>query len=138
MRKILLATDGSPVSLRAASQLRDHLRGDKLSHVIILHVVPIPDSLEAAVEVLVGETETAATEILTMTKEALGLPDEQVSTLTHLGTPANTICEVALSEGCDLIVIGHRGHSAIEDLLLGSVSSSVVHQAAVSVLVCRS
>jgi len=137
MRKILLATDGSLVSLRAARQLRGHLCGDTLSHVIILHVVHIPDSLEAAEEVLVGETDTAATEILTMTKEALGLPDEQVSTLTHLGTPADTICEVALSEDCDLIVVGHRGHSAIADLLLGSVSSWVVHQATVSVLVCR-
>lgn len=60
-----------------------------------------------------------------------------MSRLVRLGTPADTICEVARAEGCDLIVLGHRGHSAIADLLLGSVSSAVVHQAPVSVLVCR-
>lgn len=136
MRKILLATDGSEISLRVASQFRYWFDADN-DHVVILHVVHTPDSLEAAMEVLDGETDAAAARVITMTKQALDLPEQQVTTLIRLGTPADTICEVARTEGCDLILIGHRGHSAIADLLLGSVSSAVVHQAPVSVLVCR-
>lgn len=51
-----------------------------------------------------------------------------------LGTqPGPAICTFALNWQADLIVLGHRGHSGLTELLLGSISNYVVHHAPCSV-----
>lgn len=50
------------------------------------------------------------------------------------GSPGRSICEVAQTWGANLIVIGRRGHSGLDELLLGSVSNYVLHHAPCSVL----
>jgi len=50
------------------------------------------------------------------------------------GIPGQTICHLAKTWGADLIVLGRRGHSRLEELLLGSVSNYVLHHAPCSVL----
>lgn len=52
----------------------------------------------------------------------------------NLGSPGRTICEMARTWQADLIVMGRRGHSGINELLLGSVSNYVLHHAPCSVL----
>ena len=52
-----------------------------------------------------------------------------------VGFPASTILDEAVARGSDLIVMGSRGKSTTRRLLLGSVSSSVLHSAPCSVLV---
>ena len=61
---------------------------------------------------------------------------EGVTTEFHQipGGPGRKICEFAQSEDVDLIVMGHRGISALNELLLGSVSNYVLHRAPCSVL----
>lgn len=54
---------------------------------------------------------------------------------THnFGSPGKTICNLAHNWGADLIVVGRRGHTGLSELLLGSVSSYVLHHAPCSVL----
>lgn len=53
------------------------------------------------------------------------------------GTPKQMIVEEAERWGADLIVMGSRGLSAWNRLLLGSVSSAVVHHAKCSVEIVR-
>ena len=50
------------------------------------------------------------------------------------GDPGRTICEVARTWKADLIMMGRRGHSGLNELLLGSVSNYVLHHAPCSVL----
>ena len=57
--------------------------------------------------------------------------------LREFGHPAAQIVRVAQREEVDLIVLGGRGQSVLETLLLGSVSDHVVHHAHCSVLVVR-
>jgi nucleotide-binding universal stress UspA family protein len=52
----------------------------------------------------------------------------------NFGSPGRTICEVACTWEADLIVLGRRGHSGFNELLLGSVSNYVLHHASCSVL----
>ena len=53
------------------------------------------------------------------------------------GDPADVIIEAAKERGADLVVVGTRGLNAAERLLLGSVSTKVVHHAPCDVLVVR-
>ena len=53
------------------------------------------------------------------------------------GRPGPIICEAAEHLKADLIMVGRRGHSIFDELLLGSVSSYVIHHASCAVLVCN-
>jgi nucleotide-binding universal stress UspA family protein len=53
------------------------------------------------------------------------------------GDPAKTIVQTARDEDCDLILLGHKGHSTVIRFLLGSVSDHVVQYADRSVLLIR-
>ncbi len=53
------------------------------------------------------------------------------------GRPASAIVDEARNFGADLIVVGNRGHGALETMLLGSVSAEVVDHAPCPVLVAR-
>ena len=51
------------------------------------------------------------------------------------GSPGKIICEAAHRWGAELIIVGSRGRSGLQELLLGSVSNYVMHHADCSVLV---
>ena len=53
------------------------------------------------------------------------------------GRAASVIVDVAEEIGADLVILGARGHGAIEQAFLGSVSAEVVDQTHCSVLVAR-
>ena len=53
------------------------------------------------------------------------------------GNPGAKICQVAHDWKADIIVIGHRGRSGLQEFLLGSVSNYVLHHAACSVLIVQ-
>ena len=51
------------------------------------------------------------------------------------GSPGREICAVAQTWNADVIVIGRRGHSGLNELILGSVSNYVFHHAPCSIYV---
>jgi nucleotide-binding universal stress UspA family protein len=53
------------------------------------------------------------------------------------GEPARKITEIAEKEDYDVIVMGCKGHGAVERLLLGSVVDHVLHYTKHPVLVVR-
>ena len=59
----------------------------------------------------------------------------EVETIEVEDDPGSAIVEAA--EGADLIIVGSRGLNPMQRLLLGSVSSKVVHRAGCDVLVVR-
>jgi nucleotide-binding universal stress UspA family protein len=52
-------------------------------------------------------------------------------------SPGRRICEFAESEEIDLIVMGRRGLSGVNEFLMGSVSNYVLHRSPCSVLVYK-
>jgi nucleotide-binding universal stress UspA family protein len=54
-----------------------------------------------------------------------------------LGNAGKTICKIAQEWEADLIVIGRRGRSGLEEIILGSVSNYVLHRACCSVLIIQ-
>ena len=70
--------------------------------------------------------------------ERLAGPDRTIRVMVVEGRPASEIVVAATRLHADLIVMGARGISAIERLLIGSVSAEVVDHAHCPVLVVRS
>ncbi len=54
------------------------------------------------------------------------------------GNPGPIICRLAKEWGAELIVIGRRGHSMASEIILGSVSSYVIHRSHCSVHIVQS
>ncbi len=63
-----------------------------------------------------------------------GVPTE---ILQGVGSPGSTICELAQTLETDLIMMGRRRHSRLNELLLGSASNYVLHHAPCSVLIVQ-
>jgi nucleotide-binding universal stress UspA family protein len=63
-----------------------------------------------------------------------GIPFDSVIVPGHA---AQTLARLARERGCDLIVVGHTGHSRLHHLFLGSTADRVVELASCPVLVAR-
>ncbi|WP_333645084.1 universal stress protein [Thermanaerovibrio acidaminovorans] len=63
------------------------------------------------------------------------LPPHKVEIL--FGEPGEQIIEYAKKESMDLIVLGYKGHSALENIIVGSTASKVARYAPCSVLIYR-
>ena len=57
--------------------------------------------------------------------------------LVEKGNPVKTILRVANDRNCDLIVMGTKGRSALEDVVLGSTVKGVLRRSTIPVLVTR-
>jgi len=55
----------------------------------------------------------------------------------NYGSPGRTICEVAEEWSADLIIMGHRGLKGITELIQGSASNYVMHNAKCSVMIIK-
>lgn len=138
-QNILIAFDGSEHA-RAAAILAGNLsRGQKSLAVLWLVTVmdPIPRDLGEPYLSQMIEQRTAAGQELT--REAAALIDTGVEIHNELlfGPPAESILQVAKTRGCDLIVMGTRGLSVLQGLLLGSQAQKVINHAPCPVLVVK-
>lgn len=144
--KILLATDGTKHGKAAAEMLtRYNLKSGDLVHVISVVDMALPTSIDLYGGYLpdMGEMEKAVKEnaasVVSETLELLSgkFPQAEITSDILFGSPDSRIVETAEEIGADLIILGSHGYSRWERLLLGSVSSSVVHHAHCSVLIVR-
>lgn len=53
------------------------------------------------------------------------------------GSVGSQICQIAQDLSVDLIILGRKGHNAIAEALLGSVSNHVMHHAPCAVLIIQ-
>lgn len=143
MTKVLLATDGSAHSVRAAQSLRKMAERDQTIEVTVFHVAPLPDLTTPAAagapvpNPLLPDTyaQAQAERALSVTLAELGLPPERARGSYVIGVPGEAILAEARQGGYDLIVMGRRGLSPLKELLLGSVSQVVLHRAPCPVLI---
>jgi nucleotide-binding universal stress UspA family protein len=63
--------------------------------------------------------------------------DVSASSRVEVGSPAETIVEIAVRERFDLIIIGSRGFSRLRTLFVGSVADEVMEQASCPVLLVK-
>jgi len=140
MRRILVATDGSPGANRAvdaAARLAKNT-GCELIIVTVGGSITGAELRELASNYgdLSKTLESAADKILGQArKRANRIGIDNVKLRTGWGDPADSIIETARGEKADLIVVGRRGGSRLSALLLGSVSQKVTSLAHCVVMV---
>ncbi len=140
-KNIILAYDGSDNAKRALDIAID-LAKKYESKLIIIEVIdtailsgmglaPVPS------EVIQQIYDKANNDVKEAKDKALNSGVKDVETVTVEGDPASTILDIAGKSGADLIVTGSRGLSTIKRIFLGSVSSRIVHEAKIPVLVVK-
>jgi nucleotide-binding universal stress UspA family protein len=139
--RILVAVDGSESSLEAVRFLKRLPHRESLS-ISILTVISLPDVPRTATTDLWFSKYVAGQKAINdeiYTNAAAIFTGESVN-LTHLskqGHVGHAIVTAADETQCDLIVIGSKGHSPLDRVVLGSTSDFVATHSSRSVLVVR-
>ena len=143
MKTIIAPIDFSPVTNRvatAAIKLARLLKG----RVVFLHVVPPPSPIRNIlpaiedVKLRTVSTGNEADKKLTELKHALQRKFHEMEFIHVSGAPVTCIVEQAQKLEAEYLVIGSHGHSAMHDVLMGSVASGVVKKAPCPVLLVPS
>lgn len=142
--KILLTTDGSMNSLKAADYAIGLAKKNN-AYIEVLYVSEFPketgDMLEVPPDFNEEQFEEFLKEryhdIIDTTIKRLERAGLSATCKVRFGDTAQVICEEAEVTGCKLIVIGSRGQTAASRFLLGSVSNQVINHAPCPVLVVR-
>lgn len=146
-KKILIPTDGSPLSAQAANAGITFARSIGASVVALNVTQPFAatigfDGMAAAYAITDEDYEKAANEQadkylanIVDRAQTAGVPAEMRAVSNF--NVADGIVQAAEENKCDLIFIGSHGRSGLSRLLLGSVTAKVLSLATVGVLVYR-
>ena len=145
-QRILVTTDGSPLSEKAVNHAID-LAATVNAELVVLKVLPcypqyyfegsisLPTTEIERIEKLWADEGAAIVEAAKKLAEERGV---KVSTvLTRADVISNAIIETAKARGADLIVMASHGRKGVERLLLGSETQQVLVHAPIPVLVLR-
>jgi nucleotide-binding universal stress UspA family protein len=97
----------------------------------------VRDTMRAAAAAIEAERRASAEKECAAAAERVRGAELRVEIQIQTGRPADVIVREAQEDGSDLVVVGARGLGAMERLLLGSVSESVLRHAHCPVLVVR-
>jgi nucleotide-binding universal stress UspA family protein len=141
-KRILIATDGSDKSMKAAEEGMELAKGlgaqvialNVVNEVVIASAVRQLGADRKEVEAKLEKAGQKAVDDLKAMGAKLGVT---VDTIVRIGAPANTVIDTAGAEKADLIVMGSHGESGASKLLIGSVVQKVLYWATIPVLVVR-
>lgn len=138
--KILVPVDGSENSKRAFKQalyLSKNLRGE----ITILHVADAPPTVylqsQKVLDELLEKYSKAREKIFEDYQELAERETIQMKPKLVFGDPVKEIVKFSLKDESDLIVIGNRGMGHLKEMIIGSVSTSVIHDAKCPVLLVK-
>jgi len=131
---IVVAYDGS-TQAKKALQIAKEFRSKFGSKIYVIHVIDVATLITdpSACAQVEAELEKRAQKLAEEAKAFL--KDAEVRIVR--GDPAHEIVEFAKQVNASLIIVGSRGLSTLKRVLLGSVSSRVVHESPISVLVVK-
>lgn len=139
--KILIAVDGSELSLDAVRHALDLAREGLRAEFVLVNVQEPASLYEMVVardpQVLLGVRTGAGAHLLEAAEalfQAAGVPYEcEVAS----GDPSHALIDVAERHGCDAVIMGARGHGGLTGDRLGTVAQAVAHNCAVPVTVVK-
>jgi len=136
--KILVAVDGSKHAHKAAEYARGVARTQKADLELIFCPGHIPTLVGgSAREKLEKELHEEGLKIIDQFADLCEGYDVCYNRIVKTGNPADVIIKHAEDNGFDLIVMGSRGLSDLEGIILGSVTHHVLQRTCCPVLIIR-
>lgn len=140
--KVLIATDGSKHSQDAIEAFASRIRWFREAPAIeLVHVhPPIPVGRAVAwagKDVVDRYYAEEAADALKPAEALLSRREIAFHAVKLVGEPDKEIVRHAEASGCDLIVMGTHGHTAMANLVMGSVATKVIAASKVPVLLLR-
>lgn len=139
--KILLAVDGSPYSKKMLAYLATHesLLNSGNSYTIFTAQVALPPRARAAVgkEIVAQYYAEECEKVLAPVSKFLLRHGIDAKSDWKVGPAGATIAKYASDGQFDLLVMGSHGHSAVVNLVMGSVATQVLAHCTVPVLLVR-
>ncbi len=147
--RILVPTDGSEQSLRAAKKAAELAKANDNSDVRVISIDSVPNRfVERHLYWVAGDKGDQGKHIEDMfAEERNRILDETASIFKEVGikvecdsdtgNPAEKICDYAGRNNINLIVMGTSGKSNIGEIVLGSVSNKVLHLSPCPVLLVK-
>ena len=140
IRKILVPTDGSDSSIRAADfavNLAKHFGSEIIAIYVIDHVILEEISKIHERHQLEEEIRRKAERCLSYIVKSAQREGLKASSILVEGQPHDQIVRHAESLGVDIIVMGSKGRRGMNRILIGSVAERVIEYAPCPVLVMR-
>ncbi|WP_298210387.1 universal stress protein [Acidovorax sp.] len=138
---ILLAVDGSAYTKKMLAYLATHeeLLGSTHTYTVLTVQSPLPTRARAALgkEVVDAYHAEEADKILAPVCKFLTRHGVDAKRNVKVGAVGETIAKVADTGKFDLLVMGSHGHGALATLVMGSVTTQVLAQCGVPLLIVR-
>jgi nucleotide-binding universal stress UspA family protein len=139
--KILLAVDGSAFTKKMLAYLTTHLEVFNANNEFTLFTVqmPLPPRARAAVGAEVANSYYAeeAEKVTAPVVKFLKRHGIEPKVVHKTGSPGEQIAKQANAGDYDLVMMGSHGHSALGNLVMGSVATQVLAHCGVPVLLVR-
>ena len=138
--KILVPVDGSDNSYRAldAALVLSEKLGSTVTAVHVMEDVPVLHiESEKLLRQLLEAFKKEQKLILEKCSEIARIKGLTIDTILLQGNPGSIILNYCGKENYDIIVMGSRGMGKFKELVLGSVSSKVVHHSPCPVMIIR-
>lgn len=144
LKKILCPTDFSESSDKVKDELKK-LSNCNVKEVILLHIIDerlyaysyYIDSFSIDSLNIQGEIQESVEKKMSSWKTELENAGLKVRTEIIEGIPFTEIITFAKENNVTSIMMGHQGHSKVEEMLLGSTAEKVARKAPVSVILVR-
>lgn len=141
MKNVLVPIDGSDSATRAVRWVSQALAGHAGAQVHLLNVQPVVDAWEVRSHLgeddIAGFYATGSKAILNPAAAIVSASKVPVETHAAVGDVATAVTAHVGRLGCDAIVMGTHGRTAITSLLLGSTTQKVLHVAEVPVTLIK-
>ncbi|TLX69120.1 MAG: universal stress protein [Thaumarchaeota archaeon] len=138
--KILVPVDGSDISYRAldAALFLSEKLGSNITVIHVMEDVPItqiesPKLLTELLEAYKKESQG----VLSKCSEIATKKGLTINTILLKGNPASIILDISIKEKKDMVIMGSRGIGKFKELILGSVSSKILHHSSCPVMLIR-
>ncbi len=131
LEKILYPTDFSEYADAAVAFMKK-LKGARTDEIVLVHIVEEGETAEQ-IESMKKKAEIR----LQKMRDGLKRKGLRIKVHLHVGIPSKEIIRIAEEEKISLIIMGARGKSIIEELLVGSTTEDVVRRAPTHVLVIK-
>lgn len=140
--KILLAVDGSPFTKKMLAYLTAHnelLADGRHQYTAITVQTALPPRARAALNKDLVDDYYAeeAAKVLDPVKQFLAQSSIDLHCVSEVGPAGETIARMAEGGKFDLIIMGTHGHGSLGRLVMGSVSTQVLANCSVPVLLVR-